>query len=190
MATTEYPHNLPVLWEDVMFDRTSVGSTARSAKDAALWVSMRPSVFLSIATPLPRPRPSLDWIRDRIDAGGSIAPAELVFDVHLRVPLALSHEGRHRMTALMEKLEDRHVPVRLCLSGMSDFDLDDRLVARLRSGARSQRGRTFVAGPLFEDAEVDLGGRPTSGVPPPAGVDCPMPPTGVKWIQDQMGISA
>jgi hypothetical protein len=190
MANSEYPHILPVLWEDVLFDRTSVGSTARSARDAALWVSMRPSVFLGIATPLPRPRPSLDWLRDRIDGGGAIAPAELVFDAHLRVPLALSHEGRHRMTALGERLRDRPVPVRICLRGMSDYEVDDRLVGHLRSGARSQRGRTFVAGPLFEDAEVDLGGRPTSGVPPPAGMDCPMPPTGVKWMQDQMGISA
>ncbi len=190
MATIEYPHILPVVWEGVMFDRASVGSTARSASDPALWVSMRPSVFLAIATPLPRPRPSLDWLRDRIDGGGAIAPAELVFDAHLSVPLALSHEGRHRMTTLGERLHDRPVPVRLRLHGMSDFDLDDRLIGRLRSGARSQRGRTFVEGPLFEDAEVDLGGRPTSGVPPPAGMDCPMPPTGVKWSQDQMGISA
>ncbi|NTF23559.1 hypothetical protein G6L37_34880 [Agrobacterium rubi] len=169
MPEINYPHVLPVLWEDVMLDRNSVGSTRRSEGDAALWVTMRPSVFLSIATPLPRPRPSLEWLRARLDDGEAICPAELVFDARLRIPLALSHEGRHRMTALGERLADRPVPVRLRIKDMIDSELDAGLIARLRSGARSQRGRTFVDGPLFENAEVDLGGRPASGVPPPSG---------------------
>lgn len=132
MPAVQYPHALPVEWEDVIFDRSSVGSTRRSEGDAALWVAMRPSVFLSIATPLPCPRPSLDWLRTRIDTGQAICPAELVFDAHLSVPHALSHEGRHRMTALREGLRDRPVPVRLRLNGMQDSDLDHRLIGRLR----------------------------------------------------------
>ena len=178
MANIEYPHNFPVLWDGVTFDRTSVGSTARSSMDAALWVSMRPSVFLALATPLPCPRSSLDWMRARLNDDEAIAPAELVFDAGLRVPLALSHEGRHRMTALKERLQDRPVPVRICLRGMSDFDIENSMIERLRSGARSQRGRSFVEGPLFEDAEIDLGGLHLSGVPPPE--HCRMPPNIMK----------
>jgi hypothetical protein len=186
MPDNQFPHLLPVLWEDVAFDRMAAGCTPRSAGDAALWVAMRPSVFLSIATPLPRPRPSLDWLRTRIDGGGAIAPAELVFDAHLRIPLALSHEGRHRMTALREKLCDRPVPVRLRLRGMDDFDIDQRLISKLRRGVRSQRGVSHIEGPLFEDAEVDMGGLFRSGVPPPAG--CPMPPKDVQCIQRHLGV--
>lgn len=167
MPAIEYPHILPVTWEDVTFDRNSVGATGRSDGDAALWVAMRPSVFLSIATPLPCPRPSLGWLRARLDDGQAICPAELVFDAHLRVPLALSHEGRHRMTALRDRLCDRPVPVRLRLARTQDAEIDGRLISHLRDGARSQRGRSFVSGPLFDEAEIDLGGRPASGVPPP-----------------------
>ncbi|MDW9481749.1 hypothetical protein GOB57_24175 [Sinorhizobium meliloti] len=166
MANYDFPHVLPVEWEDVVYDRAGIGATARSSNSAALWVAMRPSAFLSIATPLPIPRASLDWLRDRIDEGDAIAPAELHFNVAGKIPLALSHEGRHRMTALRERLSDRHVPVRLSFQGIADSEMNDDFAGWVRAGAKSQRGRSVVDGPIFGEAEIDLGGRWPGGVPP------------------------
>lgn len=166
MANYDFPHVLPVEWEDVVFDRAGIGATARSSINAALWVAMRPSAFLSIATPLPVPRASLEWLRGRIEDGDAIAPAELHFNVAGKMPLALSHEGRHRMTALRDRLSDRPVPVRLSFQGISDCELNDDFVRWVRSGSKSQRGRSVVDGPIFGEAEIDLGGRWPSGVPP------------------------
>ncbi|MCS4090186.1 hypothetical protein [Rhizobium sp. BK176] len=166
MANSDFPHAFPVEWEDIAFDRAGIGATARSSNSAALWVAMRPSVFLSIATPLPVPRASLDWLRYQIGEGRAIAPAELDFSVVGSMPVALSHEGRHRMTALRERLCDRPVPVRLSFKGMRDHELDDRFVSFARAAVKSQRGRSVVEGPLFGEAEVDEGGRHRSGVPP------------------------
>jgi hypothetical protein len=169
MAKPDFPHVFPVQWDDVItFDRAGIGATSKSSIAAAMWVAMRPSVFLSIATPLPVPRASLDWLRGEMDAGRAIAPAELRFDVFGSMPLALSHEGRHRMTALREKLSDCPVPVRLSFKGMHDHEIDDRFVSFARNAVKSQRGRSVVAGPLFDEAEVDEGGRYRSGVPPDA----------------------
>lgn len=167
MANYNYPHVYAVQWEDVTFDRAAVGATPRTSNEAAMWVAMRPSVFLAIATPLPVPRSSLEWIRDRLDRGGAIAPAELRLDVSGRLPLALSHEGRHRMTALRERWNDRVVPVRIAFAKTEDDFVDPCLIRRVRECTKSQRGRSVVSGPLFEDAELDVGGLPRSGVPPP-----------------------
>lgn len=166
MAKQDFPHVFPVQWDDVTFDRAGIGATSRSLNAAAVWVAMRPSVFLSIATPLVVPRASLDWLRGQLDEGHAIAPAELRFDVFGSMPLALSHEGRHRMTALRERLSDCLVPVRLSFKGMHDHEIDDRFVSFTRTAVKSQRGRTVVEGPLFGEAEVDEGGRHRSGVPP------------------------
>lgn len=166
MANYDFPHVLPVDWEDVIFDRAGIGATARSSNSAALWVSMRPSAFLSIATPLPVPRASLDWLRGRIEDGDGIAPAELHFNVTGSMPLALSHEGRHRMTALRERLNDRPVPVRLSFQSVTEHDLDHGYIEWVRRAVKSQRGRSVVDGPIFGEAEIDLGGRWPSGVPP------------------------
>lgn len=166
MANYGFPHVLPVDWEDVIFDRAGIGATARSSNSAALWVAMRPSAFLSIATPLPVPRASLDWLRGRIEDGDGIAPAELHFNVTGSMPLALSHEGRHRMTALRERLSDRPVPVRLSFQSTKYHDLDHGFVDWVRRAVKSQRGRSVVDGPIFGEAESDLGGRWPSGVPP------------------------
>lgn len=168
MANRHYPNFYPVVWEGITFDRRAIGAVRTSSGDAAIWVAMRPSVFLGVATPLPVPRSSLEWIAARLEDGDAIAPAELRLDVTGKSPLALSHEGRHRMTALRMRLNDRPVPVRIAFAGMTDQDIEDREIVRwVRQGTRSQRGRSVVAGPLFEDAEPDLGGLPTSGVPPP-----------------------
>lgn len=163
---TFFPHVLPVNWDGVVFDRAGIGATSRSSGDAGIWVAMRPSIFLAIATPLAVPRASLGWLSSRIDEGAAIAPAELRLNVSGSLPSALAHEGRHRMTVLRECLGDAVVPVRIAFHDINEADIDDAMLQKVRCGLRSQRGRTKVDGPLFGDAEIDLGGRWISGVPP------------------------
>lgn len=167
MPKTEFPHFMTVEHEGIFYDRNAIGRVDHSFNEGAVWTLMRPSVFLAIATPLPVPRASLDWLSGQINAGQAIAPAELRFRICGGDPLALSHEGRHRMTALMSIVKDRHVPVRLALQDHYEEDITSSVIEKLRRRVRSQRGRSVVEGPLFGDAEIDLGGLPPSGVPPP-----------------------
>lgn len=172
MPSQIFPHFAATYVGDVCFDRNGIGVTSRGFDEAALWVLMRPSTFLSIATPLPSPRSSLTWLRTQIELGEGIAPAELRVRTGT-IPLAVSHEGRHRMTNLKELLGDRPVPVRISLQHLDDPDVDTVITSSLRRGMRSQRGRNYVMGPLFGDAEVDLGGLIAKGIPPPD--DCIVP---------------
>jgi hypothetical protein len=174
MPATEFPHHSAVLIGDVRFDRNGIGLTGRSINEAALWVLMRPSIFLALATPLPAPRMSLRWLKDQIDVGCAIAPAELRVRVQ-SAPVALAHEGRHRMTDLLHRLDDRPVPVRISLQHTEESEINHGLIERLRKRMRSQRGREIIEGPLFGEAEIDLGGVRNSGIPPPDYPKCGIP---------------
>ena len=167
MPQTLFPHFMTIEHEGILYDRNAIGCVAHSFNEGAVWTLMRPSIFLAIATPLPVPRESLVWIANQIKAGLAIAPAELRFRLGDGDPLALSHEGRHRMTALMSLMNDRQVPVRLSLQDHCEDDITSFVVERLRRRVRSQRGRSVVEGPLFGEIEIDMGGIPLSGVPPP-----------------------
>lgn len=167
MPKTDFPHFMTVEHEGIFFDRNAIGCIDHSFNEGAVWTLMRPSIFLAIATPLPAPRASLDWLTSQINAGQAIAPAELRIRVASGDPLAVSHEGRHRMTALLSIVEDRHVPVRIALQDHYEEDITSSVIEKLRRRVRSQKGRSVVEGPLFEEAEIDLGGLPSSGVPPP-----------------------
>jgi len=159
-----------VLVNGIEFDRhCGIGATTRAGSDGAAWAMMRPSTFLTLATPLPQPRESLHWITGEILKGTALCPAEL----RLRLPpngmaAVSAHEGRHRMTALREILDDAPVPVRLCVAGIAWDEVDAVLLAHLRRGMRAQRSGTAVEGPLFGESEPDLGGARVSGIPPPA----------------------
>ncbi len=168
MPQTDFPHFMAIEHEGVLFDRNAIGCVNRSFNEGAVWTLMRPSIFLAIATPLPVPRESLIWLTGQIKAGFAIAPAELRFRVCGGDPIALSHEGRHRMTALMSLVDDRQVPVRLSLQNKREDDVTSLVIEKLRRRVRSQRGRTVVEGPLFGEAEIDMGGVRASGVPPPS----------------------
>lgn len=167
MPKIDFPHFMAIEHEGILYDRNAIGCVDHSFNEGAIWTLMRPSTFLEIATPLPVPRASLAWISGQINAGQAIAPAELRFRVGNGEPLALSHEGRHRMTALRSIGCDRPVPVRLSVQGHFDEDITSMVIEKLRRRVRSQRGRHVVEGPLFGNAEIDLGGVPHSGVPPP-----------------------
>lgn len=149
----------------VSFDRAGIGCRSQADLSCAFWVLMRPAVFLSLASPLPVPRDSINWIRERISEGRAISPPELKLRLHEKLgPAVNSHEGRHRMTILKEMSGSGLFPVRISV----DQDLDiAEFIQTVRGGARRQRTGCWVSGPLFEDCETDLGAVVVFGVPPP-----------------------
>lgn len=163
----EFPQFAAVAIGDIVFDRNAIGRVYSRSSSAALWVAMRPSIFLALASPLPAPRASLQWLTERLDEGSSIAPAELMIRFGSRVPAVVSHEGRHRMTIIRDHLDDRTVPVRMIIQHIDEANVDTVFVDRLRRRMQTQRGHKIVEGPLFEEAETDVGGGPFSGIPPP-----------------------
>lgn len=169
MFDVQFPHHGTIIHNGIAFDRMGIGGAdARPSSSGAAWVMMKPTMFLSLATKLHEPRPSLEWIRGRISCGDAISPPELTFRMPDGfLPAVSSHEGRHRMTALLELGGDVDVPVRIVLSGMDHEDITPSLMARIRPRARAQRNGIVVDGPLFGEAVVDLGGLITSGIPPP-----------------------
>lgn len=164
---TEFPQFSAVAIGDVILDRNAIGRVSSRSSSAALWVAMRPSIFLALASPLPVPRASLQWLTERLDEGSLIAPAELTIRFGSRVPAVVSHEGRHRMTVIRDRLDDLAVPVRMNIQHFDEADIDAVVVDRLRLRMQKQRGHDIVQGPLFEEAETDVGGGPFSGIPPP-----------------------
>lgn len=156
----------------ISFDRTGIGSCSRADCSCAFWALMRPSVFLSLASPLPVPRDSIGWIRDRVQEGVALCPSELgLRDCRRLGPAVSTHEGRHRMTVLREIVGDLPFPVRVSVPGVVE-DPSVGLMSRMRGGMRRQRVGNWVPGPLFGDCEVDLGASVRSGVPPPFPVSC------------------
>lgn len=163
-----FPHHGTIIHNGYSFDRTGIGATARSGSNGAAWVMMRPRTFLSLATKLEAPRPSLTWIRQQLQDGAAINPPELTFRLPEGfLPAVTSHEGRHRMTALLELSGNVEVPIRIVLAGTEMEAVDLRLIDRVRPRARAQRSGNVVEGPLFGDAVIDLGGFRVSGIPPP-----------------------
>ena len=168
MSDHDFPHFGAVLHCGVVYDRTGAGVTARGCGDPAFWAMMDPETFLALATPLPVPRESLEWLARHVSLGGAIAPSELAVRLTPRGPAAVSrHEGRHRMTLVRKIVPGRKVPVRITVIGQSFDEVPREVVSAIREGMRSQRGGRLVNGPLFGEAESDLGGVRRSGVPPP-----------------------
>jgi hypothetical protein len=169
MAHTDYPDFGTSVIEGVRYDRDGIGSVAsRTETDGAFWVSMRPQVFLSLSTPLPVPRASISWLSERIADGEAISPPMLfVRPERSGMPAVMRHDGRHRATALLARSVER-IPVRISVSGLSWEEIDESVISAARRRMRAQRSTSIIAGPLFEDAEVDLSGMPKTGIPPPS----------------------
>lgn len=170
------PAHHAVLAGGVLFDAArGIGrpAPARGRGPADAWLSMRPSAFLALATPLHRPRGSLAWLGERIRAGEAIHPATLRVWTGGAVPAVVGHDGRHRMAAVLAEAGDAEVPVGLEWADGDAEDMPAALVALMRRGMRAQGGRAAVGGPLFGAAL--LGGRrlpeedrlPATGIPPP-----------------------
>lgn len=130
---------------------------------------MRVSVFLDAALPLStRNEESIAHFKAAIAAGDPLSPAFLTVDAseleEYGNPYEVTgHEGRHRMTAILESVGNVVVPVHIAPLGRRARDLEDADVALMRDRMLRQlpynapRGgaRTFVDGPLFEEARVN-----------------------------------
>ena len=158
----------------IIWSRTGIGCPRTTHDGPALWVTMRPSMFLRLASPLPVPRESLGWLRMQAAQGHTLCPPSLRCHVPMGsgIPLVTWHDGRHRATLAQSLLDDGPIPVRLLLAGpgTSQAMATGTLVRR---GMRAQRTALHVAGPLFEDEFEEDEGQFRSGVPPPRGTPSP-----------------
>lgn len=91
-----------------------------------LRVTMRPSVFFSLAKPLTREQAqSVDYIKDHIQSGGKIASPWLSLAVDYdwlrndftKPARVRSHEGRNRMYAIQELFGDIAIETHLFFAG-------------------------------------------------------------------------
>lgn len=175
MSDTAFPHFSTVHIDGIAFDRRGIGWKPAQGDGGAFWAMVKPSIFLALATPLERPRPSLVWLAERVAEGSPISAPELLLRRTPKGSWAVdSHEGRHRATLLRTLREDRAVPVRFCVRDLGWDEVDDAVIRKVRSGLRAQRGRPEVKGPLFGEAEVDLGGVRFRVRGPPSGGCGPM----------------
>ena len=169
------------LWGDapspcgsMTWSRSGIGS-GRPGYDAeaSLWVAMRPSIFLALATPLPAPRASLTWLRNQVAAGAVIHPP--VLDVWCSggadLPAVVRHDGRHRTMVARDVLDDGLMPVLIGLFGPGARAGWIPVMKRARLGMRAQRGPAVLAAPLFEREAVEDGLQPITGIPPPGHRD-------------------
>ncbi len=153
------PHYGTLLVHGIAFDAAAgIGCPRpRRAADASdVYVAMRPSIFLQLASPLIQPRPSLRWLQNQIAAGRSICPPSL--GIHLpggRSATVVRHDGRHRATIMREWTCDAEMPVQIDLLNGQVDDLTDAVVARLRAGMRRQKDGLLIAGPLFGLATIE-----------------------------------
>ena len=155
------PHYGLVLVDGVAFDAArGIGrpQPKRSAAYADAYLSMRPTMFLGLATRLPEPRASLIWMAAQIAAGRPICPPSLrVCLAGSRPASVVGHDGRHRSMAFLRAIGDAEMPVQLALTNADADDLDAGAIAHLRAGMRRQGDGVLVPGPLFGAAM--MGGR-------------------------------
>jgi hypothetical protein len=140
-------------------DPEGIGSTGlnKTADYRAVRVMMRPSVFLSLAAPL-KHRNSVDWFKAQMAEGRKIASPFLIvripdewFDGDMSGPATVwQHEGRNRMTAILELFGDVPVEVLLWDPDLRRADFTDEWIERMRAEMLNERQDDVVEGPLFE----------------------------------------
>ena len=98
----------------------------RNVDYLGLRVQMKPSVFLRLASNLPRYQAtSVDYIKQEIDQGRGIASPWLMIDIPVeweqgslvKPAKVVSHEGRNRMYAVLEAEGDTPVETHLFFAG-------------------------------------------------------------------------
>ncbi len=136
---------------------------------AAFWVTMQPSVFLALATPLVAPRSSLKWLASQVDIGETLCPPslEVWFPRSNAEPLVTRHDGRHRATLAAVLTQNAVMPVLLRLTGPACSNNAEAFLALARRGMRAQCSRSTVMGPLFGNDIAEDGKLTGSGIPPP-----------------------
>lgn len=122
-----------------------------------LKVLMRPSIFLKLALPLTEPV-SKNNIKAHISAGGTIGAPFLSiripeewddsnFKMHAKV---VGHEGRNRMSAILELEGDNPVEVHILpVGGYRRRDLTDDMVAAMNRGLYVEQSDKILPGRIF-----------------------------------------
>lgn len=113
---------------------------------------IRPRTFLELCPPV---HDHNAFFRDALTEGRAFASSFLVIALEGPCPRVLSHEGRHRMRAVLEFCGDEPVPVAIFPSGGTRaHDLLPEEVIKIASGMFQERWlaghRQFVPGPLFD----------------------------------------
>jgi hypothetical protein len=130
-------------------------------------VSMKPSIFLKLASPL-RGGKSIEFFKQAIRDNKPIAPPMFYIQVSSSwkegkfelkdchdclVPEIQGHEGRNRMTALLEEEGDNPVQVHILLRSDSvewrNRNITPEIMAELNKGIMSENSSDYVSGPLF-----------------------------------------
>lgn len=123
---------------------------------------MRPSTFLKLSLPLDKNSPdeqaTIQHLRKQINDQGFGAPFLTIavpeawenddFNLEAKVQ---SHDGRHRMYAILDEQGDRPVETHIFLPHFRRRDITDGIIENLRNGVLSQNGQ-YVSGPIFGDA--------------------------------------
>jgi len=119
-------------------------------------VLMRPSTFLSLALPLDDG--DGDKLKGFIQGGGAIGapffeikvPEEWADGDYSTPATIRSHEGRHRLTAILELEGDAPIETHLFLSGYRARNITPEMVKELNAGMFKEKSTTYMRGPLFK----------------------------------------
>jgi hypothetical protein len=117
-----------------------VGAAHLPADTHRVVVAMRPTVFLSLCTPVElnaHEHNTINWIKHRLVYPGIGSPVLYLGNQDL--PTVIAHNGRHRMLALLQVQGD--LPVETHIVPLNHADLSQGIVSQLGE---------FHTGPLFD----------------------------------------
>jgi hypothetical protein len=141
---------------------------------ATVLMSLR--TWLKLAPPLPADfLTETDEFASKIADGLTIAPPFFEVDTTETPMVIKSHEGRHRVHALLRLMsEDTEIPVQIFpRGGMRSRHLTTEMMVNLRSQAVAQRGpcdpHEVIEGPLFSEARFNGQTIVYADVPSPKG---------------------
>jgi hypothetical protein len=158
----------------VIFDQESgVGQVPlnQNVKYRGFTAMMRPSKFLELAADLEAPKKSsVEYIRKAIDQGKSIGSPFLNLD--FKTGKVDSHDGRHRMLAILEKNGDDPVPVHIFgkdeqRARSLDKDKISAFGSSLTSEDGTQSSDNFSEAFLNDDVVPVIAPAKTAPPPPP-----------------------
>jgi hypothetical protein len=125
-----------------------------------LRVLMKPSTFLSLAASLQSPRSSVEYIRNHLKQGGKLGSPFLSVDIPIdwedndfsEDVKVIGHEGRHRMTVVMQDEGDSPVEVHIFPHYMRARDITPEMVKELNKSMINQDGKKLT-GPFFNSMQ-------------------------------------
>jgi hypothetical protein len=150
------------LFENVIIDNVNgLGSVPynQNINYMGLKVKMKPSTFLDLAAKFEKNEKSYDHIKAHIKVGGAIGAPFL----QIRIPeewenndfglpaKVVGHEGRHRMSAILDIFGDDPIEVHLFfMGGLRNRDITDDYKKHLKKGLVKEHTTSYISGPLFE----------------------------------------